>query len=142
MKDMTIGQLARHCGVGVQTIRYYERNALLPRAARNASGYRIYGPAARDRILFIRQAKGLGFTLAEIRDLLFLQLDDSASCMEINEIAQEKIQNLEQRITALSKMRDSLQDLIRNCRQGRSAAECQMLLALLGDQTSASADQE
>jgi MerR family copper efflux transcriptional regulator len=70
MKAMTIGQLARRAGVGVQTIRYYERRRLLPPASRRESGYREFPPAALGRLRFIRRARELGFTLAEIADLL------------------------------------------------------------------------
>ncbi len=136
MNAMTVGQVARHTGVGIETVRFYERKALLPVPERNRSGYRVYQQAAVDRILFIRNAKALGFSLAEIKELLFLRVDDAASCFEIKEIAVDKISDIEQRIEALTRIRDALQELARTCRKGRSAAECRILESLLaGDYT-------
>ncbi len=133
MSVMTIGQVALHTGVGVETIRFYERKALLPEPERNGSGYRIYRQAAVERILFIRHAKALGFSLAEIKELLFLRVDDAASCLEIKEMAVDKIKDIEQRITALTRIRDALKELAQSCRKGRSAAECRILESLLAN---------
>ena len=72
---ITIGAVARRAGVGIDTIRYYEREGLLPEPQRRASGYRDYGPDVVERLRFIRRAKDLGFTLEEIRELLALSTD-------------------------------------------------------------------
>src|SRR5574337_579822 len=72
---ITIGAVARRAGVGIDTIRYYERENLLPPPRRRASGYRDYGPDVVERLRFIRRAKALGFTLEEIRELLALSTD-------------------------------------------------------------------
>jgi len=91
----------------------------------------MYQPSAVERIVFIRYAKELGFSLAEIRELLFLRVDDNSSCMEIKEIAEDKISDIEERIAALDRMRDALKDLVRTCRPGRTVAECRILDSLL-----------
>jgi MerR family copper efflux transcriptional regulator len=72
---ITIGAVARRAGVGIDTIRYYEREGLLPKPRRRASGYRDYGSEVVERLRFIRRAKDLGFTLEEIRELLALSTD-------------------------------------------------------------------
>ena len=72
-KKLTIGRLAREAGVGIDTVRFYERRGLLPAPERTAAGYRLYDTDAAARILFIRRAKRLGFTLDEIMTLLRLQ---------------------------------------------------------------------
>ena len=131
MQGMTIGQVADYTGVGVETVRFYERENLIPEPPRNNSGYRLYPPAAVERISFIRHAKGLGFSLAEIRELLFLRVDDNASCQEIKEIAVQKISDIEERIEALGQMRDALKELARTCSRGRPVAECRILDSLL-----------
>jgi len=133
MDVMTIGQVARQTGVGVETVRFYEKQALLPVPDRNSSGYRIYSPAAVERLLFIRHAKAIGFSLTEIRELLFLRVDDEASCLEIKEIAVDKVRDIDHRISALTRMREALTELARTCRKGRSAAECRILESLLAD---------
>jgi len=79
MDVMAIGQAARYTGVGVETLRFYEHKEPLPAPEHNKPGHRIYTLAAVERIFFIRHAKALGFSLAEIRELLFLRVDDDAS---------------------------------------------------------------
>ena len=71
-RPLTIGRLARRAGVGIDTVRFYERARLLPRPVRTASGYRTYGDADVERLRFIRRAKALGFTLDDIAELLTL----------------------------------------------------------------------
>ena len=75
MKSLTIGQLARRAGVGVETVRFYERKGLLEEPSRRPSGYRQYDEGVVDRLRFIRRGKELGFTLGEIKELLSLRLD-------------------------------------------------------------------
>ncbi len=131
MEGMTIGQVSRQTGVGIETLRFYERESLIPAPPRNRSGYRMYQPEAVARIAFIRHAKALGFSLADIRELLFLRVDAAASCLEIKEIALARIADIEVRLSALTRMREALQDLAGTCRAGRSAGECQLLDSLL-----------
>ncbi len=80
---MTIGQVAAGAGVNIQTVRYYERRGLLPRAPRTASGYRQYDPDAVARLRFIKRAQDLGFSLQEIAELLELRVEHGAACAAV-----------------------------------------------------------
>jgi len=83
MESMTIGKLAKRAGVGVETIRFYERKGLLPEPPRRYSGYREYPESAIDRVRFIRRAKELGFTLKEIGELLELRIRPGTTCRQM-----------------------------------------------------------
>lgn len=133
MQGMTIGQVADQLGVGIETLRFYEREKLIPAPPRNSSGYRMYTVSAVARIAFIRHAKALGFSLADIRELLFLRVDAKASCLEIKEIAVDRISDIEARIAALTQMRDALKKLAGTCRSGRTAGQCRLLDSLLAE---------
>lgn len=89
MSSLSIGQLAKHAGVGVDTVRYYERDGLLSPAGRLASGYRRYGVTELKRLRFIRRAKALGFSLDDIRSLL--TLSEQQSVAEVKRAAQTKL---------------------------------------------------
>ena len=117
---LTIGKLANAAGVGVETIRFYEREGLLPKPPRKRSGYRQYPPDAVARVMFIRRAKELGFTLKEIKSLLNLRLDASATRADVREQAREKVADIEAKIADLQRMKDSLLKLIRKCIDPRS----------------------
>ncbi len=128
---MTVGQLARRAGVGVQTVRYYERRHLLPTAARRASGYREFSPAALDRVRFIRRAQELGFTLSEIAELLALRLDPHTTAAEVKARAGQKIDEIDGKIRDLERIRHGLTHLAGRCRGGRGpTGDCPLLEAL------------
>ena len=128
---MTVGQLARRAGVGVQTVRYYERRHLLPTAARRASGYREFTPAALDRLRFIRRAQELGFTLSEIAELLALRLDPHTTAAEVKARAGHKIDEIDGKIRDLEQIRHALTHLAGRCRGGRGpTGDCPLLEAL------------
>ena len=97
MDTLTIGKVAREAGVGVETIRFYEREGLLESPDRRPSGYRQYEPEAIARLRFIKQAQRLGFTLREIKELLALKLDPDATRKQVKERAVAKIADIEQR---------------------------------------------
>ena len=131
MQGMTIGQLAREAGVNVQTVRYYERRRLLPAPARRASGYRAYDHAALARLRFIRRAQELGFTLAEITELLALRLDPRTTAADVKARAGRKIEDVDRRIRDLERIRAALTHLAGSCRGGRGpAGECPLVEAL------------
>jgi len=85
MEQLTVGELARRAHVNRETVRYYERRRLLPRASRTISGYRIFTDDALRRLRFIRHAKALGFSLNEIRDLLTLRVNSIGACDRVRE---------------------------------------------------------
>lgn len=130
MKPLTIGTVAREAGVGVETIRFYERAGLIDDPRRRPSGYREYGPDVVRRIRFIRHAKDLGFTLREIKELLELRVESDRHCGEVLELAQAKIAGIEQRIDALQRMKQVLSKLTTACRRRRPTQACPILEAI------------
>ncbi len=112
---MQIGQLAQHAGVAIDTVRYYERQGLLPQPQRRASGYRQYGDHDVSRLKFIRRAKELGFTLQEIHDLLALSDDRHADRAEVRTLAQHRLLDIERKLRELAAMRDTLSRLVDHC---------------------------
>lgn len=135
MKFFTIGEVARQAGVGVETVRFYERQELLAEPQRRASGYRQYEEEAVAVLRFIRRAKELGFTLREIKGLLALRLDTTATRVEVRQQAKAKVADIEARIADLQRMRDALQKLIKKCHGDGSTKGCPILAALQGEKT-------
>lgn len=127
---MTIGQLARRAGVGVETIRFYEREGLVDRPGRTPSGYRQYDAGAVRRIRFIRHARDLGFSLREIGELLSLRADPRRSCRDVREKALARVADLDARLRALRRMRRVMVRLIAACDERRPTSECPILEAL------------
>ena len=131
---MTIGQIAKQAGVNVQTIRFYERKGLVTPDRRRDSGYRVFGPDAIKRILFIRHAQEVGFSLKEIDDLLTLRVDPVTSCADVKQKAEVKMVEVRQRMSKLETMRVALGALIARCDDIGPTAECPIIQAL--DETS------
>src|SRR5919106_6046 len=104
MGGMTIGQVAKHAGVGVETVRFYERRGLLDAPPRRASGYRQYSPDVVRRIQFIKRAKDLGFSLREICELLSLRVDPDTTCDEVKQRAEAKIADIKTKLRDLRRM--------------------------------------
>ena len=130
---MKIGELAKAAEIGVETIRFYEKEGLLPGTPRTGSGYRDFGPESLRRLRFIRRARDLGFTLQEIAQLLTLAEDRSADAGLIRERAVEKIADIEGRIQSLERVKSSLQRLVDTGSGADIArAECPILEALEG----------
>ncbi|MFQ5668079.1 MAG: MerR family transcriptional regulator [Candidatus Binatia bacterium] len=133
MKPLSIGQVAKQAGVGVETIRFYERQGLIEQPTRRPSGYRQYSAAAIDRLVFIQRAKQLGFSLREIGELLSLRVDGAAaSCRAVKSPAQAKLADIEEKIRALRRMRSVLRQLVAACDEHRPMSECPILGALSG----------
>lgn len=132
-QHLGIGAVARRAGVGIDTIRYYEREGLLPAPHRRASGYRDYAPAAVERLRFIRRAKDLGFTLAEIRELLALSTDRERGVKGVRERAEARLGEVEQRIRELQRMKRGLRQLIDACPGHGALEQCPILRSLGGE---------
>jgi Zn(II)-responsive transcriptional regulator len=128
MEGLGIGQLAKRGGVGIDTVRYYERNGLLAPSTRLASGYRRYGDLEVARLRFIRRAQALGFTLKEIKELLALSAQRDVA--RVKRSAQAKLVDVEARIAALERVREGLARLISACPGHGRAADCPILKAL------------
>lgn len=133
MESMTIGKLAREVGVGVETIRYYERRGLIEEPPRRESGYRQYPQDTVQRLRFIRRAKELGFTLKEIRELLALRLDPGTTCGDVRRRAEAKIGDIEEKIRTLRRMKEALQKLTLACSGHGPLSECPILEAMEDD---------
>ncbi|MBR2170821.1 helix-turn-helix domain-containing protein [Sphingopyxis sp.] len=126
---MKIGELSRATGTNIETIRYYERIGLLPAPGRTAANYRSYGDAHRARLAFVRHSRDLGFTIEEIRSLLDLSDNPTRECDEADRIATRHLEQVQEKITQLSLLRDELARIIGRCRGG-IAADCRVIEAL------------
>lgn len=127
---MKIGELAKRAEVPIDTVRYYEREGLIPPPVRRASGYRDYLDADVDRLRFMRRAKGLGFTLQEIRELLSLTGMAGDDMGGLKAHAQAKLDDVDSRIRALTRMRDALGALVQACPGHGALERCPILSAL------------
>jgi DNA-binding transcriptional MerR regulator len=114
---MQIGELAKKAGVNTQTIRFYERNGLLNVPPRTASGYRAYSENTAQIVRFIKQSKELGYTLAEIKQLLALH-EHSGNATQVRALAIAKIASINDKLEIMTRMRDDLKNMIANCKCG------------------------
>jgi MerR family mercuric resistance operon transcriptional regulator len=130
METLTIGKLASCAGVGVETVRFYEREGLIPSPARRSSGYRQYPADTVRRIRFIRRAKDLGFTLKEIAELLSLKVDPETTCAEVRSRTEDKIAGIDKKMRVLGGMKDALQRLAAECNGKGPTSTCPILEAL------------
>jgi MerR family copper efflux transcriptional regulator len=133
ISSLTIGAVAKRVGVAIDTIRYYERQGLLPEPARRASGYRSYGDGAVAQLRFIRRAKDLGFTLEEIRELLALSADRLHGVKQVKQRAKQRLAEIELRIAEWQRVRDGLAQLVESC-PGHGKPESCPILAALNDE--------
>ncbi|CEG10050.1 Mercuric resistance operon regulatory protein [Afipia felis] len=125
----TIGELSKQTGVHVETVRYYERAGILPRAARTSNGRRTYGTADVRRLSFIRHARELGFELSAVRALLDLQDHPNATCEKASQIAVAQLLAIETKISRLKILHRELTRMIEGCGNVR-VAECGIIEAL------------
>ena len=127
---MNIGQLARQAGVPIDTVRYYERQQLLPTARRSAGGYRVFDSTDLTRLQFIRRAKALGFRLEEIGELLALSDQRGQDMAQVRDSAVHKLADIEQRIAELQRMHLALTQLVDACPGHGDLQQCPILTAL------------
>jgi MerR family copper efflux transcriptional regulator len=130
METLSIGQVARRAGVGVETVRFYEREGLLEEPPRRASGYRQYSEQVVKRIRFIKRAQQLGFSLKEITELLMLRVDAQTSCDEVKQRTEAKIAEVEQKLVELQRMRQALLQVHSLCVGQGPTSRCPMLEVL------------
>lgn len=130
---MKIGELAKRAQVPIDTVRYYEREGLMPPPLRRASGYRDYLDLDVHRLRFMRRAKELGFTLHEIRELLSLTASAGDDMATLNARTQDKLHDVDDRILALTRVRDALQGLVTACPGHGPMDRCPILAALSED---------
>jgi len=130
MATLTIGKVALRAGVGIETVRFYEREGLIDEPPRAPSGYRQYPESVVPRLQFIKRAKELGFTLNEIKELLSLRLDPETTCADVKQRAEKKIADIEDKLRCLRRMKKALIKLTESC-EGRGTVEgCPILDAL------------
>jgi MerR family mercuric resistance operon transcriptional regulator len=129
MGKLTIGQIAKQAAVGIETVRFYERKELIEKPKRNVSGYRQYPLEVISRIRFIKRAQEVGFSLAEIKDLLLLRLDSSKKCEDVKTCALVKINEIEGKIVDLNRMKNALLDLTTACDTSSAIDQCPILKA-------------
>lgn len=127
---MRIGDLAQATGTPVQTIRFYEREGLLPRAARTDSNYRVYQRAHAERLAFIRQCRSLDMTLDEIRTLLALRDAPAGDCREVNALLDEHVRHVAERIRELRALQTVLKTLRARCAGPQPIDGCGILTGL------------
>lgn len=127
--SLSIGDLARATGTKVETIRYYERTGLLPPPPRTRGNYRAYGAGHLARLGFVRRARGLGFSIGQVRALLGLADQRERSCEAVDAIAREHLAEVDRKLADLAALRRELASLIGRCRRG-TVAECRIIEAL------------
>jgi MerR family mercuric resistance operon transcriptional regulator len=130
-KSLPIGELARKSEVNIETIRFYEKQGILPDPARTESGRRIYDQDDVKRLSFIHRCRGLGFSLKEIESLLSLVDDGDYTCKEVREITASHAQDVKQKISALRKMESVLDAMVERCGKG-DVPECPIIEELFG----------
>lgn len=124
---LKIGEVAERGGVNLQTIRYYEREGLLPKPPRLTSGYRIFSADAVRRVRFIKRAQELGFSLTEIRELLAIRLDGKKNCSDVERLARAKVTEIDEKIRTLESMKRVLNSLAAACPGSGPSSECPIL---------------
>lgn len=132
MQGLMTGELAKHAGVNVETIRFYERKGLLPMPPRRASGYRVYPHEDVRRIRFIKRAQDLGFSLGEIRDLLALRARRGTTAAEVRSRAEAKLEDIRRKIADLRAIERALKELTGACPGRGPLGECPILQHLDG----------
>lgn len=131
---MKIGEVAKAAGIGVDAVRFYERQGLLPEPARRPSGYRMYSPDVVLSLRFIRRAKELGFSLKDISELLSLETAAEATAADVKELAEAKLADIEERIRALQRMRRALKRASEACSGRGPTSSCSILQTLNGEE--------
>ena len=129
---MTIGELARATGCGIETIRYYEHEGLLPKPGRTSGNFRRYGQEHVELLSFIRHCRSLDMALNEIRILLRFRSAPEKNCGEVNALLEIHIGHVEERIAELRSLEGQLRALREKCSSGRSAKHCGILQGLGG----------
>lgn len=117
-----IGEVAQKTGISIDTIRFYEKQGLLRQSARTEGGFRLFGRGEIETLKFVRKAQELGFSLSEIRELLILRADHVPACSHVEELLEQKLAGVEQKIEELQKLEQSLKSALRKCKRGMKTA--------------------
>jgi Hg(II)-responsive transcriptional regulator len=130
MHGLTIGEVAEQAGVHIETLRYYERRGLIEKPPRSASNYRLYPEDAVRRVRSIKRAQELGFSLKDIRELLFLRATPEAGCAEVRAHAEAKLKAIDEKISSLTAMKHALSTLVAECVGEGPLTDCPILESL------------
>ena len=125
--QFTAGRLAKAAGVNIQTVRFYDREGILSPNMRTEVGYRIYDQESLKRLKFIHQAKDLGFTLAEIKELLGLRIRSGQCCDNVRKKTEKKLEDIQVKIHQLKRLESTLKQLIQNCKDRVVSDQCPIL---------------
>lgn len=137
-KFFRIGALAKASGVTVETLRFYEKQGLLPEPQRSDAGYRLYPEGSLNQVAFILRAKAVGFSLKDIAGLLDIEVNrDRETCQTVKDFAQEKLVEIEAKIQELEQMRSALKQISDACCGGNLPASHCTILTALADGSSA-----
>ncbi len=127
---MSVGELAREAGINLETVRFYEKQRLLPDPERTSGGHRVYSASDVDRLRYIQSAKSVGFTLKEIRTLMRLRdADPGESCDDVMDLARRKLGEIEQKLVEMHAIRDTLAGFIQGCPE-EDLGHCQVMQGL------------
>ena len=132
MEGLSTAKLAKEGGVNVETIRYYERHGLLPKAPRTPSGYRKFSGDYVIRLRFIRHAQELGFTLKEVKELLAIRVKPGSSCADVRRKTEGKVADVDEKIRHLQAIRQALIRMTATCTGRGPLTNCSILEALNG----------
>ncbi len=127
MEGLTRSEVAKQCGVNIESLRYYEKRRLIDPPPRTPAGYRMYSREDAVKIGFIKNARNLGFTLNEINDLMKLRVDRKKSCDSVLVKARNKRKEVDQKIRDLKSMRKTLDQLIGKCEKSVLTNDCPIL---------------
>jgi Cd(II)/Pb(II)-responsive transcriptional regulator len=124
---MKIGELAKLTGCSVQTIRYYEKEKLLQSKARSEGNFRLYDTSAVEQLMFIKHCRSLDLALSEVRQLIDLNQSPGTHCDDVNNMIDNHIEQVEQRMKELEGLRQQLTSLRNSCSNNRTIEECGIL---------------
>jgi MerR family transcriptional regulator, mercuric resistance operon regulatory protein len=133
---LTIGALSARTAVNIDTIRYYERLGILPKPPRSSGGHRLYADEHKQRLLFIRRARELGFSLDQVRVLLGLSGGRRVTCGAVKSITEQHISDIRRRVKDLERLERVLTEMVTQCRGGEMP-DCPILNALGGGRSTA-----
>jgi MerR family mercuric resistance operon transcriptional regulator len=126
---LAIGTFSKRTGCNIETIRYYERVGLLPAPARSSGGYRLYGTGHLKRLAFVRRARALGFSIAEVRTLLKLADERKRPCADVRVVAAAHLEDVRAKIADLRTMERVLRATVARCAEG-TGTDCPLIEAL------------
>ena len=113
--NLQIGQVAQQTGLSVDAIRFYEKERLLPKALRSTGGFRLYGSGHIEQLRFIQKAQAIGFSLAEIRELILIQDDQVETCSHVRDLIQQKLATVQQKMNELAQIEGQLKGALQKC---------------------------